>query len=345
VPYAATWTNGSAQGRLEGGAHAVRDDDAAEVAEAINRRRRLVYLPGQDFSGQVGPGEPVRAAAVATQTPPPFRNFRDNLTDKILSPATGGLGGEPATPSAMDWLWPLAGTDENKVLVASDPGTGEIGLLEELNGSGAWTDADLAGGAAVRAVHFNELRQGIEWIRRGRWHLPVYFSGGIFSLLPNTPWIGDAIANNGINELRSVGLVLARTADSPVRGLTGVAVLPATRIDVTADVDCTVELYHGLRAIDFTADPPTWNEYDPSASAAWTAGGGIGAGDATFIGSLDLAANVTGQLSNAALAAAAQAMIDGAEQNILIRRSDQGSQTIGVAAELVVAFDLDCPPN
>jgi len=345
VPYAATWTNGNAQGRLEGGAHAVRDDDPAEAAAAINRRRRLVYLAEQDFSGQVAPDEPVRAAAVATQTPPPFRNFRDNLTDEVLCPAAGGLGGEPATPSAMDWLWPVAGADENKILVASDPAGAEVGLLDQLNGSGDWTDADLAGGAAVRAVHFNELRQAIEWIRRGRWALPVYFSGGIFSMLPNTPWIGDCIANNGADELRSIGLVLARTADSPARGLVAVTALPATRIDVTADTDCTVELYRCCRAIDFTADPPTWNEYDPSASSAWTAPGGAGAGDAVFIGSLALTANVTGQLSNAALVAAVQALIDGAEQNILIRRADTGSQTIGVAAELVVAFEVDSPPN
>ena len=58
-----------------------------------------------------------------------------------------------------------------------------------------------------------------------------------------------------------------------------------------------------------------------------------------------MTANVTGQLSNAALTTAVQAMIDGAEQNFLVRRSDTGYETIGISGELIVEFDLDTPPN
>jgi hypothetical protein len=346
MTYAATWINSNAQGRLDAGVHFIRDDDPSELADAVNRRRRLVYLLGQDFSSQIGPGKGVRAATVATQTPPPFRNLRDNVAEKILSPATGGLGGTPPTPEAMDWLWPIGGGDENKVLVASDPDPGEVGLMEKLNGAQDWTDPTVTGGqTAVRAVQFNELRQAIEWIIRGRWRLPVYLAGGIFSLLPNTPWIGDSVANNGTDELRSVGFVVARTADTPPLGLTDLTVRSATRLEIIADTDCQVEVYHCLREIDFVLDPPTWNEYDLSASAAWATPGGTGPGDATYIGSLDLTANVTAQLSNAALTSAVQAMIDGAEQNFLIRRTNTGPETIAASAELVVEFDLDSPPN
>jgi len=41
------------------------------------------------------------------------------------------------------------------------------------------------------------LRQAIEWIRRGRGRLPVYLPAGIFSMLPNTPWIGDSVGATG----------------------------------------------------------------------------------------------------------------------------------------------------
>ena len=346
MTYAATWTNANAQGRLDAGAHFIRDDDASEQANATNRRRRLVYLSEQDFSSQIGAGKSVRVTTIATEFPPPFKNFRSAITSDILEPATGGLGGSPASPAGMHWLWPVADADENKTLVVMNPGSGEVAFFSKLNGTSYWTDVTMtAGQSSVRAVHFNELRQAVEYIRRGRWRLPIYLSGGIFSQLPDTPWIGSSIANNGTNELRCVGFVRARTTDTPPLGLTNVTARSATKIELTADTTCNVEIYHCLRTIDFTGDAPTWNKYDPSASASWATPGGTGAGDATYIGAMSLTANVTGQLSNAALVTAVQNMIDGSEQNFLIRRSDTGYQTIAVSGELTVEFDLDTPPN
>ncbi len=346
MTYSPTWTNADAQGRLTGGVHLVRDDDPAELAGAVNRRRRAVYLDGQDFSSQIAPGEPVRAATVAGQSPPPFENLRDNITATILSPAVAGLGGTPPTPAAMDWLWPVADADENDILVATNPQAGEVALLDKLNGLGHWTDSPLvAGQTNVRAVHFNELRQAIEWITRGRWRLPVYLTAGLFSVLPNTSWIGESLANNGTDELRCVGFAVARTADSPPLGITNAAVRSDTKLELTADTDCQVEVYHCLRTIDFVDDPPTWNEYDPSASASWATAGGTGQADATLLGSINLTANVTAALSGAALTSAVQAMIDRDEQSFLLRRSDTGPETIAVSTELVVEFDLNSPPN
>ena len=346
MTYTATWTNANPSGRLEPGVHYVRDDDPGELADAINRRRRLVYLSEQDFSSQIDAGLNVRAATIATQTAPPFDNLRDNIVIDILSPAAEGLGGTPPTPGQMDWLWPVADSDEDKVLVATNPQAGEVALMAKLNQAGAWTDASLAGGqTAIRAAHFNEVRQAIEWITRGRWRMPVYISDGLFSLLPNTPWIGDSIANNGADELRGLGFVVARTSDSPALGLVDAAARSTTKLELTADTDCQVEVYRCLRDIDFAGDPATWNEYDPSASAAWATAGGTGAGDASYIGAMGLTADVTGELTNSALTSAVQAMIDGAKQNFLFRRSDTGSETIDISAELVVEFDLDSPPN
>jgi len=345
MSYSPAWTNGSPEGRLAPGVHFVRDDDPGEIAAGINRRRRLIYLPEQDFSSQIGPGKSVRAATLATQMPPPFKHLRGAIDVDILEPTTV-LGGDPPTPTAMDWLWPVADQDENKVLVACYPGAGEVALLEKINGTGQWTDPALTGGAtAVRAVHHNELRQAVEWIIRGRWQLPIYLPCGIFSVLPNTPWLGESIANNGSDELRSLGFAVIRTSDQPTLGLSNVTVRPGTRIELTADTDCQAQVYRCLRGIDFSGDPPTWNECAPGQSQAWSQPGGTGEGDATVIGSVDLTAGQSGQLSNQALTQAVQAMIDGGEQNFLIRRSDTGYETIAISAELVIEFDLNSPPN
>jgi hypothetical protein len=348
MPYAPTWTNGNAQGRLVGAVHNVRLSDAQELCDAINRRRLLTYQNRQDFSSQVHGLAFVRAATVAAQEPPPFDGFRAALCQKVLTPSAGGMGGTPPTPQAMRWIWPLSGADENKVIVSggSGVGEGEVGLFQKLNGTNHWTDATLtAGGTSIRAAHFNELRQAAEWIRRGRWELPIYYAAGIFSPMPDTPWIGEAIANNGTQELRSLGFAVIRTGETPPRGLTDVLVRAGSFLEVTADTDCTVQVYRCLRGLEFVADPPTWNEYDPGSSLAWSAPGATGGGDSTLLGSIDLTADEPGTLSGQAVTAALQAMIDGAEQNFLLRRSDTGYQTITVTGRAVIEFDLNSPPN
>ncbi len=346
MPYAATWTNANAQGRLDAGEQTVCFCDADELADAVNRRRMLTYQEPQDFTSDVAAGLWVRARTLATAETPPFDNLRDALAGKIIDAPTGTLGGSPATPAAMDWLWPVAGEDENKLIVSGAAGAGEISLLEKLNGTDDWTDAVLtAGQTAIRAVHFNELRQVAEWLRRGRWRLPVYFGNGLYSPLPDTPWLGDLIANNGTHELRSLGFAVLRTGEVPDLGLTEVTARPGSYLEITTNLNCTVEVYRCLRAVDFIDDAATWNDYDPSASAGWTAPGGTGAGDAVYVGSVSLTAGVAGSLSGANLAAALQAMIDGAEQNLLVRRGDTGPESIAIAGTLVVEFDLDSPPN
>ncbi|MHC4981555.1 MAG: hypothetical protein ACYTF6_00090 [Planctomycetota bacterium] len=346
MTYTASWNNANAQGRLDAGQHTIRLSDASELAAAINRRRLLTYQTQQDFSSEISAGKYVRQSTVAGATAPPFDNLRASLDEKVLSAPTGTLGGTPPTPTTMAWLWPLADADENKIIVVSEPDDQQVSLFEKLNGSSDWTDPTLTAGAtSVRAVHFNELRQTAEWLRRGSWELPVYFAGGLFSILPDTPWITDAIANNGADELRTVGYAVIRTGESPQRGLANATLRPSSYLQITADVDCSVEIYRCLRSIDFINDPPTWNEYDPSASGAWATPGGTGSGDAVLIGSMALTADVPGQLSTSALASALQAMVDGAEQNYLLRRSDTGPETITIEGVLVVKFDLNSPPN
>jgi len=344
MAYSATWENGNAQGRLDAGVHFICLSDAEELAERINRRRLLIYKYTQDFSSHIYSGVRVRESTVSSATAPPFDSFRANITANILEPPAGGLGGDPATPAAMDWLWPVNDGDENKILVAGDAGVeeGEVGLLQKLNGTAHWTDPTLtAGQTHVRAVHFNELRQAIEWIHRGRWRLPVYLPAGIFSSMPDDPWIGQAVANNGSVELRSLGYAIITPAGTPVRGLVDVAVRSSSKLTITADRDCTIEARHCLRPLLWASDPPTWNEYQPEGDKAWTTPGATGEGDSVYIGSVTLEADEPGDITGDGLPSALQNMIDGGEDNFLLRRTDTGPSTVNVSCEVTIDFDLD----
>ena len=50
-------------------------------------------------------------------------------------------------------------------------------------------------------------------------------------------------------------------------------------------------------------------------------------------------------ISGSAVTVGLQAMVDGAQQNFLIRRSDTGNQTIWITGTVVMEFDLNTPPN
>jgi len=214
-----------------------------------------------------------------------------------------------------------------------------------MNGTIGWIDPCLDAAMWIKDAHLNELRWSVEKLTRGRWKMPIYFSAGIFSAVPDANWIGETIANNGTDELRSIGFAIIRTDDSPARGLTSVTVRDTSKLCLTADTNCDVELYRCKRPIDYVADPPTWNEYDPSASLSWQVAGCGGANDRVFIGSLSLTAGVENCLTGSTVAVALQAMIDGAEQNFMLRRSDIGPETVSITMRVMIELDLDVPPN
>ncbi len=345
MSYNPAWTNGDAGGRLIAGQHRVRLCDAQELAAAINRRFLLTYQTAWDFSSHLYPQAPVREATLDSALYPPFDHFRGAMTIDVLNPPLGTMGGQPPTPADMQWLWPVNDGDEGKRLVSGAPGPDEVGLLSKLNGTGQWTDANLQPAAtAIRAVHFNELRQIVEWVRRGRWDLSIYWMSGLFTILPDAAWTPGVVANDGTNELRNVGYAVFRDDASPPRGLVNATALSGSYLEVTADADCTVEVFHCLRPIDWEW-PSTWNEYNPHIGAGWASPGGTGAGDSTSVGSVVLTADEPGRITGGNLTAALQDILNGAEQNFLIRRLDTEYGSVSVTSRVVVEFELDTPPN
>ncbi len=348
MAYEPQWTHGDGDGRLTAGEDTVHLLDAQEIASAINRRRLVTFQGAHDFSSHLYSGAPVRASTIDSASAPPFQDFRGALTAGVLYPPSGSMNNDPPTPASVDWLWPVDDGDANKRLVSglTPPGPDEVGLICKINGTNQWTDNTLTAGAtAIRAVHFNELRQAVEYVRRGRCDLPIYWLSGLFSLMPDTPWTTEMVAHTETGELRGAGFAVFRGTQTPLRGLTNVTVRSSSFLEVTADADCTVEVFHCLRPIDFTNSLPTWNEYDPEASLAWATPGGTGAGDAVSLGTVELEADEPGQITGSALAEGFQAIVDGGEQNFIIRRVDVDWDSVAISARAVVEYDLDSPPN
>ena len=91
--------------------------------------------------------------------------------------------------------------------------------------------------------------------------------------------------------------------------------------------------------------PCTWNEYDPDASLAWSQGGASGAADSVLLGSLNLQADVPARLEGPTVQTAVQAMLDGAPPAFMLHKTSLSNDTVAVAAELTVCFDVDPDPN
>jgi len=344
MSYDPSWTDAAT---LEPGVHHVRLPHLVELTQAVNRRLLLTYQAQRDYSSALAAGGYVRPQVFADAVAPPYDSLRLALDEKILLAPPGGLGGNPPSPSAMTWLWPVDDGDLGKpISAATPPPTGSVSIFAKLNGSSSWTDPFLAGqNKFIRAAHLNELRQVIEWVRMGLWEMPVYLVAGMHSQFPDTPWWGGVIANDGADECRLLGHAYIRTADAPPRGLADLTVLEGSYIDLLVDFGCSVEVRACLRDVEFVEDPPTWNQYDPSEAAYWATPGGGGGADSQAIATVFCPLGEWTRISGAAVASAVQGMIDGGPLVFLVRRANSGLEAIGVQARLGVRFELDAPPN
>ncbi len=312
MAYNPSWSNGTG-GTIVSPDHHIELIDAEEIGDALDRRRRIAFWSGFDFSGDLFEGAYVKGST--------FGSFRSKIVSDVWGANYGALGGSPPTPLAVDWVWPISDGDQGTKL------TGAF-VFDKLNGTGAW-GSSASDRAPIEALDINELRQAIEWTRNGDWQLPIYTTAGILSTVPNMPWIGDVIANNGTDELRSVGWAVVYYDDRGIQNATA----RSSKVVVSVDIACTVGVYHCQYPVDFD-NPPTWNN-------PWSSPGGLA--DSTLIGTASCSPGSPGTISG--VSTAFQAMLDGSEQNFLFRRMDTGTETITMTAIFHANFELNTPPN
>ena len=355
--YNPAWTNADSNGRVDSTCYHGRGD-LDEIAAAINRRRLLVIQEPWDYDALLDVRPYVSQYVIDDSTESPAAdnalNFRQAVIDRILLAAPGrDTYYVPSNPSSLAWLWPLADADENKTVVTwlGSPSPTQVGLFNRLNGSPGWTDPAIVANAThtspARAVHINELRQALEWLRRGRWVLPMYWNVGLFTGMPNVPWFGSLLTYDGTSEARALGVV--RPHIGP-RGLHGVRAIAAS-VSITFSAACVVEMRQVLRSISFDDDWPTWNHYRGDSGLPWSQPGGCGAGDSEVVfGPAPVSAGVPlvidGANGGSGWLPTWQSVLDqDSSPFFLLRRLDAAAGLVDIlSASLTLTFELDSPP-
>lgn len=346
MPYQPTWSNGT-NARVVSGVHWAKASDVQEIAAGINRRFAYVYRAAEDYSNATGSGVRIGTALYDATNFPPYSNFQYALESLITAPAVGKYAGNPPSPTSMTWLWPYADADENKVIVNGfqGVGSGQVSLFNKLNGSSDWTDGILSSGVTrIKAVHLNEYRHALEILSRGRWVLPVYCSGGIFSAVPDESWASNMLYNYQGDELRCVAFVDFNGMGSPALGPTNITVRSSSKLSITASGNCSVSIYQCHQAIDFLHAPPSWDYVNTLTNTPWPGGSGA-IGDSTLVGSISCTANVAANFTGSGAAQLFQLMANGGANNILLRRTDTNSEPVTITVSATIDFDLNSPPN
>jgi len=364
-PYTPNWSNANVAGLVDSTLYH-RRADLAELADAINRRRLLVIQTPFDYPPVLNARPYVSQYAIDdgldSPNQPPYeyalamRNGLVGPGSSILNalPGMDGYLPGPANPISLNWLWPEADGDENKIIRSwqSSPSPTEVGLFNRLNGTTTWTDPTLMPGQFGKAVHVNELRRVVAMLRRGRWTLPIYWRAGMLSDLPDLTWIPDTLGNDGVDELRSVGGVRFHVDRVSGRhGLHGVRALSASltfTLSFTGSATCEVELRHVLRPVTFLDnDGPSWTYYRRASKLPWAQPGGAGVGDSVAIGgAITVSAGVPVVVNDASLLPAVQAMLDEtAPSFFMLRQLDVGKSMVAISnATITVDFELASPP-
>lgn len=131
---------------------------------------------------------------------------------------------------------------------------------------------------------------------------PVRFVAGLFSRLPDTPWLPGHVA---------------RHAGAELGALAWLTVSRETKLHLTADVDCRLQLSWRDQPVDRDA-MPTWSRYEPFDSFR-------------PLPSITLRANQTACLSAVEVGSEPRAI------ELLLRRNDAGSD--------VIQLDLRASPS
>jgi len=361
-PYDPNWSNANASGRVDA-TNFIRRVDLDEIAAAINRRLLLVlqspfhYAPLLDARPYVSQYV-IDDVRVGGHPPDYLNNFREAIDfDVLLAMPGGDIAYYPNNPIAMDWLWPLADGDENKTIVqwTGSPSATEVGLFNRLNGVYGWTDPTIDAGYVTqhaRAVHLNELRQALEWLRRGRWVLPCYGWWGLVNTMPDQAWFAWQVGNNGSDDIRTMfgPRLHIDSGDGLLRGLHGVKPISAS-MTMTFSQSCTLEFRQILRPIlHGYAGQSSWDFYNNATKSPWAAGGATGPGDSqVFVNSISATANVplTIDITNTTgWLTMWQSMLDGdTPPYFLARRLDTGATMVNISnVTITLDFELNSPP-
>jgi hypothetical protein len=299
---AITWTNGP---RVNG-TNWIRAVHFTEIVNRINKLRALMFL-GPDTTLPTFTGN-----ADVWWYPGGIYELRQGIMSIV--------GGGSASPDAYSMQW----LDDSSTLINT------TSFFTLLNGGTGWTGG--GGDTFIGAVQLNELRKGLELLTHGLWKYTIYFDGGLFSVLPDMPWYGGAVAKNSSGqELRTVGFV---NISYPPVGLVNVTARGSSKIWVTGNAACSVEVGAITTALSINGGVSrTWNR-------TWNSPWGSPGGDFAACGSASLTAGTPASIS---ASTGIQSMISGGPsyQNALIRRTDTGTATITVSATMDIEFDMN----
>lgn len=340
MSYAHDWTNADGNGHVAPG-DPIYAVDVSELQAVINRRLKVMFDTGGNWPidlgvsvGQFIASSPITAVRNAFAALLPAGSY-----------FVHSAGWDQLSMWAQ-WLYPVAGADENKIIVADGkpPAAGEVGFFARLNGQTNWTGQ--FSNAAPAAVHINEPRDAAALLCRGRYTFRVGDGGAAQASkdLPEGLWYPTAVARDGTDELHSWfgGRQWLWPSDGAggylgPRGQ-GVNVRSATlRLQPQGD-DVKVKLYHCKRNVN--PENFSWQQYDAEAGLNWAAPGGTGSGDADLLGNLEL---TDGDWSEKSVTSLVQQMFDGQVEPtfMLAPNEDTGwpDEPTHVAVELIVDFD------
>jgi len=162
--------------------------------------------------------------------------------------------------------------------------------------------------------------------------IPIEFTGGLFSMFPDTPWISHCVANNPRGELRSVGTV-ALPQEAFLHG-------NSYSLHFSADADCTLEIFQLLHDFETSHHTPTWNSI--SADHKWRVPGAISETDTRLIGTVQIKVGEIGKIAWEKLSASFAGGLNDGKRNcpqhrgLLIRRRDSGMQTVNISGGLKI---------
>ena len=327
MSYQFSWTKQNAQGEVEPASDYISKQEIIEIAEALNRRRKLAFI------------EPL-----TPYDTPKIAGYNLSRLETQLSTIVGiaTFTGTPLDekPFKRSWLNPTPGTDYNKEITLV-PKADSVIIYNLINGTGNFSRHN-NNEKFARATHINELRKAVKILSKGCWQSTLGFLTGISSAEPNSQFYYPAIHKSDSMEVRSIARTPIKSGND--LGLKNVTVTDESSIMLTADCDCQIAIYHCLRPADLTSNQATWTSYNSQTNSNWSQPGGLGAGDAELIGTLNLQAYQAGTLSGAAVKNTLQKMVDGAPANFIAARTDTGNEFISLSGCVNTVWEINTPP-